>query len=272
MKKIIILLFFVVLVSCGGGGGSDVNTTDSQPTNDEPSASSFIGGSNRSILVGDRLGSGTELNSNLVKIVGVSLFYIDDFSIGPAYLLRDSRTYILPIRNLGSAQCAIQLQSISFKDDRGLILFTQYEPVTGYANGSVSRNFGRTMCLDNGEIGYILGAISTNIDDISQITASGISNTLEPSGMPTETWEALSYNIISSTSFMVTVQNAGSIEAKPELKSLYILFDDKDVPLYHGYLDASDSLTAPNGTTIFMENSYYFDGIASKMEIFIDNY
>lgn len=273
MKKIIISLFSIVLVSCGGGSGSDVNSTiDSQSTNDGSTASTFVGGSNRSTLVGDQLGSGTELNANLVKIIGISTDNIDDFIVGPAYLLRDSRTYFIPIRNIGPARCFIQLKSITFKDNRGSILFTRSEPLTGYASGSVSKDSGSAVCLDRGERGYIHGPTSTNIDDISQITASGISDTLEPGGMPTETWKALSYNIISSTSFMVTVQNTGSIEAKPVLKSLYILFDDKDIPLHYGYLDAANSLTAPNDTTVFMENSFYFDGVASKMEIFINNY
>ena len=122
----------LLLTACGGGGdGGGSSSTNTSTSN--PAPVTFTGGTNRGILNGVALGSGTKLTEDTVKTVSVTTSFLGYFSVGPAYLSRSGFSFhwIIPITNYGPPRCGIQLLSISFKDSSGALLFSEDQFVAG---------------------------------------------------------------------------------------------------------------------------------------------
>lgn len=260
----------LLLTACGGGGGGGGGSTST--SNAAPVT--FTGGTNGGIVNGVALGYGTKLNENIVKLTPVSPL-IGNFSVDLAYLSRITSSgfyWIIPITNNGPPRCGIQLLSIDFRDSSNALLFSENGYVTGSKDpGMASLNW----CLATGEKGYVLGIKPVlNADAVNRVVISSINEGTAPTGMPAENWKPLHYGIVTANSFIVTVQNTGSVSAGTS-NSKYILFGTffggvTSYPLTWGYFDNSVSSISPSGTAILTENSYIYEGLATSMEVFIE--
>ncbi len=294
-KNIILPLTVLAFVTCGGCG-SNGEDTDSRLTFEDIAPPSFTGGSGRNILTGEQLGDGTKLNSDLVYTAPV-ISNTYDFFIGPAYVSGEtSSQIIIPITNIGPAKCNIKANLIELRDSRNNIIDsdTYGNYVTGsnatfylvdlyqYINDRAYDVNTTNTCLDMGETGYFLHLNGGPARRVASVTVYDIESqeheTCSEAGCsfltfyaPKQSWESISYNVTSPNSFVVSILNTSSKEASCCIPySQYILLDENNIPLRWGFLDGYDTSNIPPlGTGQIIENIFYFEGISTKMEVFL---
>lgn len=302
-KNIILLLSVLVFVACGGGGGGGGEAaTDTRLTYQDIAPPPFTGGSGRKIVTGDQLGNGTKFNSDLIYAAPV-ITNTSDFSIGPAYV--ENRyalgQLIIPITNLGSPKCNIKANLIELRGSGNSLIDSNSlgSDVTGsnatfyrvdiyqYIDDSIFEVSTVNHCLDTGETGYFLeyasgltprGVSFVSVNDIESQeyeTCDEVGCNFLTFYAPSQSWEPKSYNIISPNSFGVSILNTSTEEESccGSILSQYLLFDSDDKPLAWGYLNNYDSSGIPvGGTGKIIEDNYIFDGVSTKIEVFVNYY
>ncbi len=290
IKCLFVLSITIGLTACGGGGDAAVNGDEN--TFIPPV---FSGGAGRAVIVGDQLGYGTTLNSDIMSVVPVSS-NISGYYLGLAYVETGNNNtkgkVIIPITNWGIPKCFIKSNLIEIRDSSNNVIDSIAESYIvgsnaafyrkGASSSAYTYSVATNTCLGRGEKGYILSdfgsssqgnAVSVSINNIESTemeTCNTDSCDIYTFYMPDESWMPESYNIISSNSFMVSVLNTSKDTYKCCQISQYLLLDSNDDPLGWGYLTTDlMSDVPPNVYGQIIDDIYVLDGSSTKIEVFL---
>jgi hypothetical protein len=303
---------FALLPACDGGSqplpATDAAAPDSSggpsPTAPGPSPFSdtcmFTGSTGRQLrswgssgadLEGPELGEGSLVTASLRKQIPVRVLEADaNFTVGPAYLTRDSLNsiradFIAEVRFTGSGTaCFVKAVDLAWLGSDGTPVQvdggTQLE--TAFADGTVGLAGGRvatSTCLTSGEVGYLIDIrlsrpSSALLFDGTASAQLRIDPTWTPGGPPQAAMFATSYVGCQGGNLLeVALESKGPQAALFEIDLLgrYLLFDEAGGPLTWGFLHARRGLGSyAAGKIMVGGDTLHYDGTSRRMQVRTD--